>query len=383
MMEMQVDSEPASVKCVGDTASLLLEVEEDYLPASSPDGNPRAVSDQDGVFLEPHVEKRESSLVATSKESAYYRRWESTTPGVYVPSATCYSTGSEGKVLDLYSLGNSKDSHGLKLENEVEENFIILVDISDDENLPPQLEKTLSDVSKKCGGSFQDLRGLQELKQFHMAGSPYWCSICGKEFFRAANLRMHKLTHSTERPHKCPVCNKGFIRTADVWRHLSSFHRIERSSVVLGSANIKNCWSVVQEEPDNTLNTGQLFCAVRKPEESSKSYLCPICNKSFSKSNLLSKHKVIHRQDKPYKCKECGMAFVQLARLKRHHQTHTGERPFHCEDCGNTFTRLGSLKRHHRIHTGEKPYSCSYCNLSFSELGTLRRHEQIHIVVLA
>uniref|UniRef100_A0A670XZU0 C2H2-type domain-containing protein n=1 Tax=Pseudonaja textilis TaxID=8673 RepID=A0A670XZU0_PSETE len=106
-----------------------------------------------------------------------------------------------------------------------------------------------------------------------------------------------------------------------------------------------------------------------------------LCHKVFRKPNLLSKHKVIHRQEKPYKCKECGMAFVQLARLKRHNLTHTGERPFSCERCNNTFTRLGSLQRHQRIHTGEKPYSCSYCGVSFTDSGTLKRHEQIHKVI--
>uniref|UniRef100_A0A8B9CYM5 C2H2-type domain-containing protein n=1 Tax=Anser brachyrhynchus TaxID=132585 RepID=A0A8B9CYM5_9AVES len=111
-------------------------------------------------------------------------------------------------------------------------------------------------------------------------------------------------------------------------------------------------------------------------------YACPTCGKGFDKPNLLSKHKVIHRQEKPYKCQECGMAFVQLLRLKRHQQTHSGERPFYCEECGGTFTRLASLQRHQRIHTGEKPYSCDYCGHSFTESGTLRR-EQLKCTVVS
>ncbi|KAJ7332210.1 hypothetical protein JRQ81_014390 [Phrynocephalus forsythii] len=261
MMEMPVDSEPASVKCIGDTTHLLLEVKGDNLPASYPDGRPSAVSDLRGASLEPYAEKRENSLVATAKELTYCRRWESTTPGVYVPSATTYRIGYEGKVLDFHSLAHSKDLHGLNLENAVEENFIILVETSDEENVPPQLDKTLSHVCKESEDSFQNLNGLQEHKPFHVPGNSYWCSFCGKEFFRAANLRMHKLTHFPERPHKCPICNKGFIRTADVWRHLSRVHKIERSNVDLGSANIKNCWSVVQEKPDKSFHTDQSDCS--------------------------------------------------------------------------------------------------------------------------
>uniref|UniRef100_A0A8C3HQS3 Uncharacterized protein n=1 Tax=Chrysemys picta bellii TaxID=8478 RepID=A0A8C3HQS3_CHRPI len=108
--------------------------------------------------------------------------------------------------------------------------------------------------------------------------------------------------------------------------------------------------------------------------EQSKPYICPTCGKGFHKPNLLSKHKVIHRQDKPYQCQECGKSFIQLLRLKRHQQTHSGERPFYCEECGGTFTRLASLQRHQRIHTGEKPYSCAYCAQDFTESVLLVRY---------
>ncbi|KAJ6657377.1 hypothetical protein lerEdw1_002544 [Lerista edwardsae] len=189
------------------------------------------------------------------------------------------------KDLGLQSSDHYKDPHTLSGE---EENFIILVDNSDNENLPP-----LPYQCKKCEKSFQELCELQEHKKLHMPGHSYKCPICGKEFFRAANLRMHKLIHSSNRPHKCPECDKGFIRTADVWRHLCRMHKIERSSVVLGSANIKNPWSVLQENQEGHLNSKQLDSAVGDPgEETSKQYLCPICNKGFHKSNLLSKHKV-------------------------------------------------------------------------------------------
>ncbi|KAM3841788.1 uncharacterized protein M6D78_007783 [Vipera latastei] len=290
-------------------------------------------------------------------------------------SDDCNSRGDQSS--DFNSISDW-DLHGQRAE---EENFIILVDSNEDENILPQLGKTLPCRYQKYK-SFQDLTMLQEHRKLHMARNSYRCPLCGKEFFRAANLRMHKLTHTKERPHKCPICNKGFIRTADVWRHLRSFHKIERSSVVLGNANMRNQWCTMKKNQDNKGNPKQLGSATSNlGKESSKPCICPVCHKAFRKPNLLSKHKVIHRQEKPYKCKECGMAFVQLARLKRHNLTHTGERPFSCERCNSTFTRLGSLQRHQRIHTGEKPYSCSYCYVSFTDLGTLKRHEQIHKVI--
>lgn len=247
------------------------------------------------------------------------------------------------------------------------------------EELEPGPEEALPYRCKKCGSSFHSMRELQEHRRAHLLENSYHCPICAKTFSRAANLRMHKLIHSSERPHKCPECAKGFIRTADVWRHLRNVHKIERSMVILANGMARNPWSVLHRGQHSTRGSDQPSPDTPKSQDDDfKPYACLTCGKGFDKPNLLSKHKVIHREDKPYKCQECGMAFVQLLRLKRHQQTHSGARPFYCEECGGTFTRLASLQRHHRIHTGEKPYSCDFCGHSFTESGTLRRHERTH-----
>ncbi|XP_056353997.1 zinc finger protein 648 [Oenanthe melanoleuca] len=247
------------------------------------------------------------------------------------------------------------------------------------EELQPVPEAALPYPCKKCGSCFRSAGELREHRRAHLLGRSYRCPTCAKGFSRAANLRMHRLIHSSRRPHRCPECDKGFIRTADVWRHLRNVHKIERSMVILAGGVARNPWSVEHRSQHGAECPDQPCPAnPNAREDDFKPYACPTCGKGFDKPNLLSKHKVIHREDKPYKCQECGMAFVQLLRLKRHQQTHSGARPFYCEECGGTFTRLASLQRHHRIHTGEKPYSCNFCGHSFTESGTLRRHERTH-----
>ncbi|XP_048354009.1 zinc finger protein 648 [Sphaerodactylus townsendi] len=369
----------SAADCINDKPILLLEIEEVNPPPSNLSGILPASSDEPDLPLVLPCSEDENSVSTSAKMSTYCRKWRLARNGVYVPSTTCNYL-CECKDLELWSSGHSSHLQGgLKEE---EENFIILVDSLDDENLPPRLSQVLPYHCERCGKSFQDLCRLEEHKKKYAAGCSYWCPVCGKEFFRSANLRMHRLTHSTDRPHKCPECDKGFIRTADVWRHLHSFHKISRSGVVLGDANVKNPWSVLYQSQVQSRNPGQVGGATRNPREgSSKHYQCPVCCKVFSKASLLSRHKLSHKKEKPNQCHQCGMTFVQLARLKKHQQTHTGERPFLCKECGSAFARLASLRRHQRTHTGEKPYSCAYCGQSFAESGTLRRHEGIHKVV--
>ncbi|XP_074859518.1 uncharacterized protein LOC142018005 [Carettochelys insculpta] len=349
-------------------SSLQPEVDIDYSQPFSPGCSPAGPSGRQELPVELQCEDEETY------ETYYHMRGE-TKAGIFVTSNTNFDLQCEDEDLELSS---SEEPQGDLSENDKN---VILIDAFGEEDLKPISGKALPYRCKKCGATFQDLGELQEHKQIHLREHSYQCPMCGKEFFRAANLRMHKLIHSSDRPHKCPQCDKGFIRTADVWRHLRNVHKIERSQVALGNGLVRNPWSTVHQNKKGSGDTDQRGSENRKPsEEESKPYICPVCGKGFCKPNLLSKHKVIHRQDRPYQCQECGMAFVQLLRLKRHQQTHSGEHPFYCEECGGTFTRLASLQRHQRIHTGEKPYSCVYCGHSFTESGTLRRHERTHKV---
>ncbi|XP_062437709.1 zinc finger protein 583-like [Rhea pennata] len=372
--EEHSDNSRQTSEKVGRKASLQLEVEEDYSPPSSPGCILAGPSVQQEVLVELQCEEEETF-------ETYYQKRNSTTPGVFVTSSTNFDLQCEDEDIERCSSEHSEEPQGGMSEDD---ESIILIDSfeeeeeeEEEEDLEPISGSTLTYRSKKCDASFQGVSELQEHKQIHLVENSCQCPVCGKGFFRAANLRMHMLIHSSDRPYKCPECDKGFIRTADVWRHLRNVHKIERSKI-LGNGMARNLWSPVHRNQNGGRDLYQHCSGDQVPGEECKPYICPTCGKGFHKPNLLSKHKVIHRQDKPYECHECGKSFVQLLRLKRHQQTHSGERPFYCEECGGTFTRLASLQRHQRIHTGEKPYSCAYCAQDFTESGSLRRHERTH-----
>ena len=77
-------------------------------------------------------------------------------------------------------------------------------------------------------------------------------------------------------------------------------------------------------------------------------YKCDICEKLFSRPNILKKHiHVVHYKHKDHKCEYCEKLFSRSNSLKRHIRgVHNGHKDHKCEYCGKSFSRAFNLKRH-------------------------------------
>ena len=77
-------------------------------------------------------------------------------------------------------------------------------------------------------------------------------------------------------------------------------------------------------------------------------FTCKICDKNFSRSDCLRRHKLMfHEVIKPYSCEVCGKAFAREYILNTHKKNHVTQSQSHpCSMCGSSFKWKDSLTRH-------------------------------------
>ncbi|XP_072513228.1 uncharacterized protein [Salminus brasiliensis] len=129
---------------------------------------------------------------------------------------------------------------------------------------------------------------------------------------------------------------------------------------------------------DKSFTQSRSFKAHERTHTGEKPYQCAECGKTFTRTDVLQLHQRTHTGEKPYLCSQCGKSFNRLHIYQNHCRTHTGEKPYQCSQCAKTFTRLDVYQNHQRIHTGEKPYQCFVCERRFLYLSSLRNHERTH-----
>ncbi|RIB13760.1 hypothetical protein C2G38_1974440, partial [Gigaspora rosea] len=78
---------------------------------------------------------------------------------------------------------------------------------------------------------------------------------------------------------------------------------------------------------------------------------CPVCKRGFSRKFNMQSHLKTHDTDrvKPYECtyESCNLRFTRKHDLKRHiNGIHNSQKEFLCPQCNRNFSRKDAWKRH-------------------------------------
>ncbi|NXD31606.1 ZN783 protein, partial [Spelaeornis formosus] len=169
------------------------------------------------------------------------------------------------------------------------------------------------------------------------------CTECGKRFRLKINLIIHQRSHAKEGPYECPVCEIGFSNQrhldlhrsihvkdrafgAKVWGNVHPELRIRPRRELCGGAqglasagHAGAAWlAQPKEEPDREGLSGSGIAA-RPPSSRLK---CPYCKKFLSCSVSLQRHLQTHTRDRPYCCNSCNKCFTRSNHLLRHKKIH-------------------------------------------------------------
>nr|XP_041570126.1 zinc finger protein 324B isoform X3 [Taeniopygia guttata] len=167
------------------------------------------------------------------------------------------------------------------------------------------------------------------------------CTECGKRFRLKINLIIHQRSHAKEGPYECPVCDIGFSNKRNLDLH-RSIHVKDRA---LGAKVWGNVHPELRVRPRRDLcgghrlggggHVGAAWLGQPKEEPDGEG---------------LSSSGIVQPPNSRLKCPHCKKFLSCSTSLRRHLQTHARERPYCCSSCNKCFTRSNHLLRHKKIH---------------------------------
>lgn len=88
------------------------------------------------------------------------------------------------------------------------------------------------------------------------------------------------------------------------------------------------------------------------------------CIKKFKRKSSLRKHLYFHKGKFKYSCEDCDEKFIDLCKFQIHKAKHNkAERIYDCKECNKTFTSSDYLRKHQVIHKGNLIYLNNFPSL--------------------
>ncbi|XP_053744289.1 zinc finger protein 729 [Synchiropus splendidus] len=188
--------------------------------------------------------------------------------------------------------------------------------------------------------------------------------------------------------YECPDCHRCFARQVSLRVHRTWHRMYKKRGQTQGQSetddthDTAHC-SLVEQHLDANLSSD----VIDRDQLESRSLICNLCGKIFSRVSALVAHQLNHPKRKPYQCSGCMMSYsheaalfkhlsscsarqrdATLANKKEYNPTKTllGPKIYHCEECGKGFWSLGAYS-HHK----QNPKQCADLRLRKGVSGSL------------
>ena len=227
----------------------------------------------------------------------------------------------------------------------------------------------------KCEKAFASQKQLNSHYKIHSYSNSkaFQCNKCDKAFAVRKSLNSHYKVHGicsspNSKTFQCQQCEKSFGFQNNLDAHMNAHSELGEAGGV-PAYPCGNCSETYETETaleDHRYNV----------HTEDRRFKCETCNISFRKAHGLTSHN--NRKHSTFVCNICDKSFSYRSRFEEHQRVHTGERPFVCDfpDCGLTFTSAQYLKYHKTKH--ENPITCESCDKVFSCPINLRKHVSMY-----
>ncbi|KAK1173053.1 hypothetical protein AOXY_G3081 [Acipenser oxyrinchus oxyrinchus] len=265
-------------------------------------------------------------------------------------------------------------------------------------NLPASGKNTLTADTQEESTAFKKIMDSLQKRQLNMdlferirkVYGDLECEYCGKLFWYQVHYDMHTRTHTHEHLYYCSQCSYSSITKNCLKRHV-----IQKHSNILLKCPTEGCEYTT---PDKYKLQAHLKIHT---ELDKRSYVCPVCEKSFPEDRLIKSHiknshpevsmntisEILGRKvqlkgligKRASKCPYCDCYLMRNGSdLQRHIWAHEGVKPFKCSLCDYATRSKSNLKAHMNRHSTEKPHLCDMCGKKFKSRSSLKSHKLQH-----
>jgi hypothetical protein len=169
-----------------------------------------------------------------------------------------------------------------------------------------------------------------------------------------------------------PTAAQMLNRRFEVCNQISTQDMISRKNPVESSFSVDHTAVLRRENPSalqsraTALTIPYQMDAESRPESRSSCSLDFTGSFAGSNSSRSNSAASSNLASKKYHCDQCSKSFTRSDMLTRHRRLHSGDRPFQCTECKQEFSRSDHLSTHMRTHTGKFSFSILSRNMTLS-----------------